>query len=168
MMPPRSRAGGLLQTGSPLDRAPEGIMSNRFKGLVLVFVALVMAPPAVAAADDVTGQQALLCTAVQATLCTDDGECVIENPWDLNIPQFLELNLKDKTVSTTKASGENRTTPIRALLREDGLIILQGVEGGRAFSFVITEKTGLLSAAVARDRQTVSVFGACTPMPAAK
>ena len=110
----------------------------------------------------------MLCTAVQATVCDDAANCVIENPWDLNIPQFLEINLRDKTVSTTKASGENRSTPIRTLLREDGLIVLQGVEGGRAFSFVIEEKSGLLSAAVAREGKTVSVFGACTPMPAAK
>lgn len=131
-------------------------------------LALLVLPAAAAVADDLTGQQSVLCTAVQATVCDDTATCVIENPWDLNIPQFLELNLKDKTVSTTKASGENRSTPIRTLLREDGLIFLQGVEGGRAFSFVIEEKSGLLSAAVAREGKTVSVFGACTPMPAAK
>lgn len=134
----------------------------------LVLGLLVLAATAAAVADDLTGQQSVLCTAVQATVCDDTGSCVIENPWDLNIPQFLELNLKDKTVSTTKASGENRSTPIRTLLREDGLIVLQGVEMGRAFSFVIEEKTGLLSAAVAREGKTVSVFGACTPMPASK
>ena len=134
----------------------------------LVLALLVLAPTAAAVADDLTGQQFVLCTAVQATLCDDTGSCVIENPWDLNIPQFLELNLKDKIVSTTKASGENRTTPIRTLMREDGLIVLQGVEAGRAFSFVIEEKSGLMSAAVAREGKTVSVFGACTPMPGAK
>lgn len=134
----------------------------------LVLTVLVLAAPVAAVADDLTGQQSVLCTAVQATVCDDTGSCVIENPWDLNIPQFLEINLKDKIVATTKASGENRSTPIRTLLREDGLIVLQGVEGGRAFSFVIEEKTGLLSAAVAREGKTVSVFGACTPMPAAK
>jgi hypothetical protein len=37
---------------------------------------------------------------------------------------------------------------------------------GRAFSFVIVEKTGMASIAVAREGMTVSVFGACTPMPA--
>lgn len=134
----------------------------------LVLTLLVLAPAPAALGDDLTGQQSVLCTAVQATVCDDTATCVIENPWDLNIPQFLEINLGAKTVSTTKASGENRSTPIRTLLREDGLIVLQGVEGGRAFSFVIEEKSGLLSAAVAREGKTVSVFGACTPMPAAK
>ena len=58
----------------------------------------------------------------------------------------------------------NRATPIKNLHREDGLIFLQGVEMGRAFSFVIQEETGDLSAAVAREDVTVSVFGACTPL----
>jgi len=137
---------------------------NRLLGLVGAL--LVLALPAAAVADDLTGQQMILCTAVQVMACTDDGDCAVENPWNLNVPQFIEINLKDKTLSTTKASGENRSTPIRTIEREGGLIFLQGVEAGRAFSFVIGEKTGMVSVAVARDSKTVSVFGACTPMPA--
>lgn len=141
-------------------------MRNRLPGFVVAF--LVLAGPTAAAADDLTGEQVFLCTAVQATLCTDDGDCVMENPWNLNIPQFIEVNLKDKKLSTTKASGENRSTPIKNLEREDGQIFLQGVEAGRAFSFAIDEKTGMMSVAVAREGKAVAIFGACTPMPAAK
>ena len=81
---------------------------------------------------------------------------------------WREVDLKDKKLSTTKASGENRSTPIRNLVREDGKIFLQGVELGRAFSFVIDEKSGMLSVAVAREGITVSVFGACTPLAQAR
>ena len=135
---------------------------------VYSLVLLASVGPPLARADDLAGSDRILCTAVQATICTADGDCRIEPPWNLNIPQFLEVKLKDKTVSTTKASGENRMTPIRGLSREDGLIVIQGIEAGRAFSFVIVEETGLASIAVARDSLTVSVFGACTPMPAGK
>jgi hypothetical protein len=137
------------------------------RGLLLGMM-LVIALPSVGRADDVRGHDAILCTAVSAMLCSDDGDCAVEQPWSLNIPQFLELNLKDKVVSTTKASGENRSTPLRTILHEDGLLFIQGVEQGRAFSFVITENTGMLAAAVAREGKTVSVFGACTPMPQGK
>jgi hypothetical protein len=137
-------------------------MIKHLKGLSLSLLALAL--PAAAVADDVTGAQAILCTAVQVTLCTDDGDCAVENPWTLNVPQFIEINFKDKRMSTTKASGENRSTPIRTLEREGGEIFLQGIEAGRAFSFVIEEKTGMASIAVAREGKTVSVFGACTPL----
>jgi len=140
-------------------------MRKRLVGLILVLLALAL--PYAAAADDLAGAPALLCTAVQATVCTEDGDCVVDNPWAFNIPQFLEVNLKDKKISTTKASGENRSTPIRTLEREGDLIIIQGIENGRAFSFVISQSTGMLSAAVARDGKSVSVFGACTPLAGA-
>ncbi len=135
-------------------------------GLSLAFLSWTAS--ARASADDLAGVQSLLCTAVEATLCTDDGDCVSESPSELNIPSFLELDLKSKRMSTTKASGEDRSTPIRTLEREGGLIVIQGFEMGRAFSFLISESTGELSVAVTRDGKTVSVFGACTPLSAAK
>lgn len=116
-------------------------------------------------ADDLTGATRLLCTAVQATGCWMDGNCESDLPWNLNVPQFIEVDLAGKRLSTTKASGENRTTPIEHLKREQGTIVLQGYEGGRAFSFVIVEQTGMTSVAVAAEDRAVVVFGACTPMP---
>ena len=137
-------------------------MINRWTP-ALMALAIVMSSQA-ALADDVTGVSRMLCTPVQATICTVDGDCEIGLPWMWNIPQFVEVDLSKQTLSTTKASGENRVTPMKNLVREDGVIFLQGVDGGRAFSFVIEEERGTLSAAVAREDATVSIFGACTPL----
>ena len=131
-------------------------------------VALVAAGWALAtspiAADDLSGANSILCTAVQATRGLDSGDCVVDLPWNMNIPQFIEVDLTARKLSTTKASGENRSTKIDQLRREDGMIVIQGFERGRAFSFVINEETGVLSAAVAAQGKAVAVFGACTPM----
>jgi hypothetical protein len=139
------------------------------KRLAALFALMIAVPLAAGAAraDDLTGADQLLCTAVQATRCNDDGDCMQDLPWNLNVPQFIQVDLRTKRLSTTKASGENRTTPIEFLKRENGLIVLQGFEGGRAFSFVIGEATGMLTAAVAAEGRAVVVFGACTTMPAA-
>jgi hypothetical protein len=138
-------------------------MSRLFRrSLPFAFALLLLPSPG--RADDLSNQDVLLCTAVTAMHCHDDGECVIDVPAKLNIPQFVQVNLKDKTLSTTKASGENRSTPIRSLTREDGSIFLQGVENGRAYSFVINEETGDLVVGVAAEGKVVSVFGACTPL----
>jgi hypothetical protein len=139
--------------------------------LIRYFLPLVVAlllVPSVSRADDLSKQDLLLCTAVSVMHCTDDGDCVIDLPWNLNIPQFIQVNLKDKTLSTTKASGENRSTPIRNLQREEGQIYLQGIENGRAFSFVINEQSGMMSVGVAKEGTVVSVFGACTPLAQAR
>ncbi len=116
-----------------------------------------------AKADDLTGSNLFLCTAVDVTVCSSDGDCSEGNPWNWNIPQFIEVDMVKKQLGTTKASGENRVTPIKNIERADGMIFLQGIERGRAFSFAIAEETGMASIAVARDGVTVAVFGVCTP-----
>lgn len=131
-------------------------------GFALVVV-LVLANPVVWA-DDLTDSNRFLCSPVQATVCFDDGECEIDVPGNLNIPAFIEVDLEAKRLSTTAASGENRTTPIENVSRRDGLIVLQGFEMGRAFSWVISEQTGQVTAAIASEGRAVSVFGSCTPI----
>jgi hypothetical protein len=116
----------------------------------------------VAFADNVENSDRLLCSTARVVICFEHGECIEMPAWEVNIPQFLIVDEKKLTLSTTKASDENRVTPIRTLRREDGLIIFQGSEQGRAFSAVIDEATGILTAAVSRDGATVSVFGNCT------
>ena len=115
-------------------------------------------------ADDLTGSSEFLCVPVQATLCTEDGECAVELPWKVNIPQFIEVDLEARRLSTTAASGENRTTPIEHLSRDGETFIIHGFEMGRAFSWVIDEGTGRVTAAMVTDGMAIAVFGACTPM----
>jgi hypothetical protein len=137
-------------------------MRNRWKGSFL-FLMLASSTPLLA--DNLAGADQILCTAVQATRCFDDGECVAAPPWLFNMPQFVVVDFQQGRLATTQASGENRSTPIQHLERAEGTVFVQGVERGRAFSFVIVEETGMLSAAVAADGISVSVFGACTPLP---
>jgi hypothetical protein len=88
----------------------------------------------------------------------------VGTPFDIDIPQFVEVDLKRKLLSTTKASGENRTTVILNLKRNDGYIFMQGVQSERAFSMVLREPTGFVSIAIAMEGITIGVFGSCTPL----
>jgi hypothetical protein len=112
-------------------------------------------------ADSLVGVDRMICSAAQAQICLENGECYSATPWELSVPDFVVVDTKKKTVSTTKASELNRSTDAD-VLRVDGLIYLQGIDGGRAFSFVIDEATGRLTVGVSRDGMTVTVFGACT------
>jgi hypothetical protein len=134
--------------------------------VILVFAACSAA--AALRGDDVRAKDHLLCSTVQVMECTPDGECRNQAPGDLNVPEFLEVLLKDKSVVTTKASGENRSSSIRSLFREGGLIVLQGLENGHAFSLVIDEASGLASESVVRNGGAVSIFGLCTPIAEGK
>jgi hypothetical protein len=134
--------------------------------LALVLASLALQAPLVCA-DDLTGSTTLLCAGVQATECFEGGECGIDLPENLNMPAFIEIDLDAKLLSTTAASGENRTTPITALSREDGSIFLQGHEMGKGFTFVIDEQSGQVTVAIAAQGRAVIVFGNCTPLATA-
>ncbi len=130
------------------------------KPIVLISAFTLVASAAFA--DNIENTDRLLCSTSRIIVCFEDGECIDAHPWELNIPQFVVIDAKKMTMSTTKASGENRVTPIRTLKRDNGKMIMQGIEQERAFGFVIDEASGLLTASVARDGLAVSVFGACT------
>lgn len=130
--------------------------------LVSLVVAALLAAPLLA--DDLTGADRFLCSTLQATACGADAQCETLPAAELNIPQFVQVDLPGKQLSTTPASGENRRTPVQTVRREEGRIVLQGFEAGRAFSMVIEELTGRAAFASAAASRGVVVFAACTPM----
>lgn len=116
-------------------------------------------------ADDLTGAYNLLCSTGNITICYEDGDCEAGDAEALNVPRFIEVDLNQKKLSTTRASGLNRSTSADTVKRVDGTIVVQGYENGRAYSFVIQEKTGHMAVAVASASRGVTSFGACTPLP---
>ena len=116
-----------------------------------------------AVAENLADAERVLCAPVRVSICVNDGTCVSALPWEVNFPQFIEVDFKEKHLATTEASNLNRMTPFESISHQDGIIFLQGVENGRAFSFAINESTGFITAAVARDSLTVTGFGVCTP-----
>jgi len=130
------------------------------KKLATGFVAMLSA--GVALGDNLVGVDKMICAAAQVEICIENDACYSASAEELGIPNFVIIDTKKKTISTTKASGENRSTAFSAVSKDDGFIYVQGIEGGRAFSFVIEEAGGHMTVSVARDGISVNVFGACT------
>jgi len=128
---------------------------------LIIFGAGMLAVSAVTA-ENLDGVDEMICSAAQAQICYENGECYSAVPWELAIPDFVVIDTKKKTISTTRASESSRSTTFGKVEKIDGLIYLQGIENGRAFSFVIDEATGRMTVAVSRDGLSVTVFGACT------
>ena len=121
-----------------------------------------IAAAGMAQAENLNDVDKMICAASQVQICIEDDTCYSATPEDLGIPDFVVIDTDKQTISTTKASDLNRSTAISVTSKVDGLIYLQGMEGGRAFSFVIDEATGRMTVSVARDGFSVSVFGVCT------
>jgi hypothetical protein len=116
----------------------------------------------VALADNLEGADRVLCSPEQIMICVEQAECYPAHASDLGVPDFVIIDLKNKKLQTTKASGQARTTAFSTMSRSGGKIFLQGIENGRAFSFLINEATGDLTVAVSRDGVAVAAFGSCT------
>lgn len=137
-------------------------MNHRLKKPLLA-LGIAMAATSVTA-DSVTGSNTLLCTADHGTRCYADGECMSGPPWQWDVPKFIEIDLKKERMVSTRASAEALSSPIGSVERDGAQIYLQGVENSRAYSMVIDELTGVISAAIVLDGVTLTVFGACTPL----
>ena len=139
-------------------------MTRRILVTVIAMVALTGA--GTATADDLEGASAFLCAPSQATVCTPADGCETGPLWKWDIPTFIIVDLEDARLETTRASGLDRSTPIQKMERDGENIFVQGIEMGRAYSFVIDEDAGFASFAVVLDEMTITAFGACTPADA--
>ena len=113
-------------------------------------------------ADNLEGADRLLCAPEQIKICVEEADCYPAHNDELGVPAFVIIDLKNKKLQTTKASEQVRSTTFSNMTRSGGKIFLQGLENGRAFSFLIDEASGRLTVAVSRDGVAVAAFGSCT------
>ena len=128
----------------------------------MLSAAMLLLPVAHSQADSLIESNHFLCATTRVSLCFENGECFAVMPWEVSVPEFLKIDMDGNAVSTTEASGTVRATKFQSSQRQNGQITLTGAEPGRAFSFVIHEATGLLTASVARDGYAISAFANCT------
>ena len=130
------------------------------KKLTTLCSALLLSAPAIA--ENIEDADRVVCASGQAQICLETGDCYEAAPFELAVPDFVVIDVKKKTLSTTEASNENRSSKVKLVESADGLLMLQGIENSRTFSVIIHEATGRMTASISRDGLTVTVFGACT------
>ena len=113
-------------------------------------------------ADDVSGSDSLLCYGLSAARCEIGEACEAVAPWQLNLPDFVKLDLRAKRIQTTAGSSDQRETPLQTVQRDNGTILIHGSQGERAFSWFISETSGEGTLSVAGHGQGVTVFTVCT------
>ncbi len=116
-------------------------------------------------ADSIAGSDKFICAAGHVTVCASDGSCENTSTAEMDIPEFIIVDLKNKKMRTTEASGANRTSDISTQLRESGKLHFQGSQAGRTLSANVSEQTGDAAFAIVLDNAIIGVFAACTPLP---
>jgi len=113
-------------------------------------------------ADNVTGENELLCAPGYVTHCSSGGECETAPAWRQGIPSFLRIEIDRKFIRSTEDSDEALATPIQQVIRENGKVYLQTIENERALSVIIDEASGEGSMAIIADGETATAFLYCT------
>ena len=76
----------------------------------LVYACLCMLAIETAIAENLEGVEKMVCSAGQAQICLETGECFSATPYELNMPDFVVIDRREKTIETTEASALNRAT----------------------------------------------------------
>ena len=136
-------------------------MDKRVRMVVVVMCGVVFAvtPYPATAQQKLDGSVPVLCAAMEVLECDAGGECQRRGAEAANLPPFLKVDFKAKTISTVDGS---RKAPIHNVERVDGQVVLHGGQEGRGWSAVITSDTGKLSASVVLSGGAFVIFGACT------
>ena len=135
---------------------------NTLKTLCLSLVVSLAFFEARAASFD--GSEPLLCASVEAYDCGAGGECFKGTAESINAPQFIRLDFEQKLARSTRLGGQERAAKIASITKEEGKLILQGVQLGLGWSMVITQESGAMALTAAGDQTVFVIFGACTPL----
>jgi hypothetical protein len=136
---------------------------RKYLSIALIVGLCATTSSAIGADSKFDGSVPLLCVPIEITECDEGGRCYQGTAEDVNLPQFIRVNLKDKVLSGIGDSAD-RTTLINFLERENGKIVLHGGQKGRGWTALISEETGKLVATIADEGTAFIIFGACTPI----
>jgi hypothetical protein len=125
--------------------------------------AALLAASTVTAAAALDGSAPLLCAVTATVSCDAQGECV-EGPAEaVNLPVFLKIDVQKKVAQSVRAGGEQRTSEILSTHKEEGSLVLLGVDQGAGWSTTIGESDGRLTLSVSGGGIGYIAFGACIP-----
>ena len=125
-------------------------------------------------AADFDGSKTMLCALSEAAECSRGKGCASETVDSINLPSLVEVNAKQNTITSkdptrpvTEADPENNlpATGKATIKRQEsmsGLLVLQGVDNGRAWSMAINQDTGRMTVSATSDGTGFVIQGACT------
>ncbi len=133
---------------------------NKFIGIIILAFTCILPYHLAAAGFD--GSSPLLCAGIEAFGCDIENGCKEGTVESMNIPQFIKIDFRNNKISTPEGSKEKRESEIKHFERDNGVMILQGIEDGRGWSITIAEATGKMTGTASENEGGFVIFGACT------
>ena len=135
----------------------------RHQWIYILMVMLACCFSSQALAGDFDGSKPLICAIIEVVECAPGSECSRSIPENFNLPQFVKINFKDRTITSKRPDGEEKVTLIEHIKRLNGELFLYGVEQGLGWIAVISETTGKVTVTLSDNQVAFNIFGACIP-----
>ena len=116
--------------------------------------------PAAPPKPGLDGSKALVCDLVEAAQCDGAAACIDVTPAQIDLPGPVHVDFGGRRLHS---ADEQRTSPILAVEKQDGLLLLQGHDQGRGWTMVVDRSNGHLSATLADVEGSFALAGACHP-----
>lgn len=137
-----------------------------------IAVLLLLSLSIAATAGDFDGSKPVLCSVVTVIECTPGDGCREVMPESVAVPQFLTVDLANKTVRPAGKSEGDRSSAIKRMERLGGKLILQGADEGIqdvrdsvGWTAAVSEETGKFVVTAAGNEVAFIVYGACLSLP---
>jgi hypothetical protein len=124
--------------------------------LCAILAALCFVPrPALAA-------PAYACSVAEIFECTAIAGCKRVGAAEANLPPFVTLNVKEKTLFSGLFGGDGLFNP-GDVYEDPQVLILHGRHGLLTWTAVVDKATGALSGSISQLGRSFTQFGTCTP-----
>ena len=144
--------------------------SKLLTGMCAFGMLLIFAVPYTVAAESFDGSKNLLCAPQSVIECGPDRNCQQVSPASVNLPDFFQIDFKNKTIKRIVAMESQKSSKIDRIEVLDSKLILQGADDGSeserdglAWSMAIAQDTGKLITSAAGENEAFVIYGACTP-----
>src|SRR5207244_3838674 len=94
------------------------------------------------AAGDFDGTKPFICSLIQVVVCERSGGIEKNTAEEVNLPQFFFIDVAKRMVTAKGPAGDTRESKIESVRHENGTLILEGVQLGKAWHAVVNEQTG--------------------------
>jgi hypothetical protein len=99
------------------------------------------------------------CALMKAFQCTSENGCREASVQEMELPRFIQIDLKDKTIQSLDKKVA-RVTRFKDMDRVEDMLVLHGTEK-RGWSMAMGETSGDLTLSASGDGESFVVFGSC-------
>jgi hypothetical protein len=139
-------------------------ISTRVLSAAVLLGVTLFASSSACAKDEIDGSANLICAAFDVMACLDGGICSRGEARSFEMPEFMNVDFKKKTVHATydaESEKKEASSPIKYSEISGNQLILQGVENNHGWTMAIDRNSGRMSLAVVGHEVSFSIFGAC-------